>query len=53
MGPEASLRRTRVGDDVLGMVVRQGRVVSAGGVIVGVPGAVAATRLLSSWLYGV
>ena len=39
--------------DVLGMVIRQGMVLSVGGVIVGVLGAVAATRLLSSWLYGV
>ncbi|HIF07975.1 MAG TPA: FtsX-like permease family protein [Gemmatimonadetes bacterium] len=39
--------------DVLGMVVRQGMVVSAGGVILGVLGAVAATRLISSWLYGI
>ncbi len=39
--------------DVLGMVIRQGMVISAGGVIVGVLGAVAATRLLSSRLYGV
>ena len=39
--------------DVLGMVVRQGMVISAAGVIAGVLGAVAATRLLSSWLYGV
>ncbi len=39
--------------DVLKMVVRQGMVMSIGGVIVGVLGAVAATRLLSSWLYGV
>ena len=38
---------------VLGMVVRQGMVVAVGGVIVGVLGAVAATRLLSTWLYGV
>ena len=37
--------------DVLKMVVRQGMVMSVGGVIVGVLGAVAATRLLSSWLY--
>ncbi len=35
------------------MVVRQGMVVSAGGVILGVLGAVAATRLISSWLYGI
>jgi putative ABC transport system permease protein len=39
--------------DVLGMVIRQGMVMTAGGVIVGVLGAVAATRLLSSRLYGV
>ncbi len=39
--------------DVLGMVLRQGLVMSVGGVIVGVLGAVAATRLISSWLYGV
>jgi putative ABC transport system permease protein len=39
--------------DVLGLVIRQGMVVSAAGVIVGVLGAVVATRLLSSWLYGV
>ena len=39
--------------DVLGMVVRQGMVTTVGGVIVGVLGAVAATRLISSWLYGV
>ena len=39
--------------DVLKMVVRQGMVMSVGGVIVGVLGAVAATRLLSSWLYAV
>ena len=39
--------------DVLGMVIRQGMVVTVGGVIVGVLGAVAATRLLSSQLYGV
>ena len=39
--------------DVLGMVIRQGMAISAGGVIAGVLGAVAATRLLSSWLYGV
>ncbi len=37
--------------DVLKMVVRQGMVMSAGGVIVGVLGAVGTTRLLSSWLY--
>ncbi len=39
--------------NVLGMVIRQGMAISAGGVIAGVLGAVAATRLLSSWLYGV
>ncbi len=39
--------------EVLGMVIRQGMIVSAGGVIVGVLGAAVATRLLSSWLYGV
>jgi len=39
--------------DVLGMVIRQGMVTTVGGVIVGVLGAVAATRLLSSLLYGV
>jgi len=39
--------------DVLKMVIRQGMVMSVGGVIVGVLGAVAATRLLSSWLYGI
>ena len=39
--------------DVLKMVIRQGMVMSVGGVIVGVLGAVAATRLLSSWLYEV
>ncbi len=39
--------------NVLAMVVRQGMVITVGGVIVGVVGAVAATRLLSSWLYGV
>jgi len=39
--------------DVLKMVIRQGMVMTVGGVIVGVLGAVAATRLLSSWLYGV
>ena len=37
--------------DVLKMVIRQGMVLTVGGVIVGVLGAVAATRLLSSWLY--
>ena len=37
--------------DVLKMVVRQGMVMSLGGVVVGVLGAVAATRLLSNWLY--
>lgn len=37
--------------DVLKMVIRQGMVMTVGGVIVGVLGAVAATRLLSSWLY--
>ena len=39
--------------DVLGMVVRQGMVTTVVGVIVGVLGAVAATRLISSQLYGV
>ncbi len=39
--------------DVLGMVIRQGMVITVGGVIAGVLGAVAATRLLSRWLYGV
>ena len=39
--------------DVLGMVIRQGMVMTAGGVIAGVLGAVATTRLLSSRLYGV
>ncbi len=39
--------------DVLEMVIRQGMVVTLGGVIAGVLGAVAATRVLSSWLYGV
>jgi putative ABC transport system permease protein len=37
--------------DVLKMVLRQGMVLSLGGLIVGVLGAVAATRLLSSWVY--
>ncbi len=36
---------------MLKMVLRQGMVLSVGGVIVGVLGAVAVTRLLSSWLY--
>jgi putative ABC transport system permease protein len=39
--------------DVLGMVIRQGMVTTVVGVIVGVLGAVAATRLISSQLYGV
>jgi len=39
--------------DVLRMVLRQGMVVNGGGVIAGVLAAVAATRLLASWLYGV
>ena len=39
--------------DVLGMVIRQGMVTTLGGVIAGVLGAVAGTRLLSTWLYGV
>ena len=39
--------------DVLTMVLRQGLVLSVGGVIVGVLGAVVATRLIASQLYGV
>ncbi len=39
--------------DVLGMVIREGMITTLGGVIVGVLGALAATRLLSAWLYGV
>ena len=39
--------------DVLRMVIRQGVVLAVGGVIVGVLGAVAATRLIASELFGV
>jgi putative ABC transport system permease protein len=38
---------------VLALVARQGVVLTAIGVLVGVGGAVAATRLLSGFLYGV
>jgi putative ABC transport system permease protein len=39
--------------DVLTMVMRQGMALSVGGVIVGLLGAIAATRLLETWLYEV
>lgn len=39
--------------DVLGMVLRQGMALAAAGVLVGVCGAVALTRLLASFLFGI
>jgi putative ABC transport system permease protein len=39
--------------DVLAMVLRQGLVLSVGGVLAGVLGAIAASRLIASQLYGV
>jgi ABC-type antimicrobial peptide transport system permease subunit len=39
--------------DVLGMVLRQGMALAAAGVLVGVCGALALTRLLASFLFGI
>ena len=41
------------GNDVLGMVVRRGMVLASAGIGVGLIGAIALTRLMSSLLYGV
>src|ERR1043166_730943 len=39
--------------DVLGLVVRQGAVLATAGLLIGLAGALAITRLLASLLYGV